>query len=636
MVLIWGLGTSTKSGAAGKYRLGDYELRGSISFGGRAVDIDHNEAKYEEDYNLSRGMRLFDLSIQVEAVEHSARPIDYFRIEGHNWGGDPYPWGYIRLGKHNLFDLKLSRQEIDYKYYNRGFPFIPSGDPHVFDWTRKITQLDFILTPKGLPRFSFSYRRHWQNGDATITREIFQDEYQLFYPVHKLTNDYKFGVDYTIGPVDLSFEQELRLFNDKITYFLPSPSAGGQFGSQAATALDLYEWHQSESITVPITTLKLHSYLLDRIELNLGYIFSKSDLDYSFTNKLLGKNFVAVELEQNRRGEGDSDRIIHIFDLGLSFRIQDNLFLHTDYRFHSTKNDADIFTEDTRIFPSPLFVDFSPTIISAWAKTDDDIRASTFGATFEYVPSEYLSLHVGYRFQSRFASATLDREIHRKLTTRNKTLIAGFDFTPWKRLTISSEYENGSIDNPYTRISSTDEDNAKFKLKFSPSDNLSTGFGFSIKDRKNTTGASDYVEKSYSANIWYQPIRTLALMVSYIRQDLELNTEIVEALELNIAPTRAADFSEDNDIYLGSITYDLTPFLTTQLDFRFIDARGTFPLDIYDLGLGLSYRFKVCDTDMSLNFDYRHVALYEQRDDYGGSLNDYDADLATIYLKTEF
>jgi len=636
MALVFLLGITEKNDAAGRYQVGDYKIRGSVSFGGRAVDIDKNEAKYEEDYNLMRGLRLFDLSLQGEAGDKAGNPIDYFGIEGHNWGGDPYPWGYIRLGKHDLFDLKITRQEVDYKYNNLGFPFIPTGDPHIFDWSRKFTQVDFTLTPKDLPKFSFSYRRQWQNGDATITREIFQDEFQLFYPVHKLTNDYKFGLDYSIGPVDLSIEQELRLFNDKISYFLPAPSAGGQFGSRAATELDAYDWHQSETLTIPITTVKLHSYLLDRVELNLGYIFSKSDLDYSFANSLLGRNFAGVNLQQNRRGDGDGDRLIHIFDLGLSFRILDNLFLHTNYRLHSTKNDADIFTEDTRIFPSPLFVLFSPTVATALAKTDDNIRANTVGAVFEYIPFEILSLRLGYRFQDRFASATEDRLIHRKIDTRNKSLVAGFDLKPWKMLTISSEYENGSIDNPYTRISSTDEDNAKFKIKFNPRDNLSTGFGFTVKDKKNTTGASDYVEKSYSANIWYQPFKTLSLTAAYTRQDLELNTEIVEALGLNIGPIRAADFSEDNDIYVGGITYDLTSFLTTDLNFRFIDARGTFPLDVYDFSWGLQYRFKVRETDMSLNFDYRHVALYEQRDNYGGRLNDYDADLATIYLKTEF
>jgi hypothetical protein len=636
MALVFSLGTFVTNEAAGNYQIGDYKIRGTVSFGGRAVDIDKNEAKYEEDYNLMRGMRLFDLSLRGEAREKTDNFIDYFRIEGHNWGGDPYPWGYIRLGKHDLFELKITRQEIDYKYSNLGFPFIPTGDPHIFDWTRKFTQIDFTLTPKDLPKFSFSYRRQWQNGESTITREIFQDEFQLFYPVHKLTNDYKFGLDYSIGPIDLSIEQELRLFNDKITYFLPAPSSGGQFGSNAATELDAYDWHQSETYTIPITTIKLHSYFCDRVELNLGYIFSKSDMDYSFTNKLLGRNFFGVDLQQNRRADRDSDQFIHIVDLGLSFRILDNFFLHTDYRFHSTTSDADMFTEDIRIFPSPLFALFSPIIRTALAKTDDDIRANTIGTVLEYIPVETLSLRLGYRFQDRFASSTQDRIIQRKINTRNKSLVAGFDFNPWKMLTISSEYENGSIDNPYTRISSTDEDNAKFKIKFKPRENLSTGFGFTIKDRKNTTGASDYVEKSYSANIWYHPFKSLSLIASYTRQDLELNTEIVEALDLNIEPIRAADFSEDNDIYVGGITYNITQFLTTDLNVRYTDARGTFPLDVYDFGWGLSYRFKVYETDMSLNLDYRHVALYEQRDDYGGRINDYDADLVTIYIKGEF
>jgi len=635
VLFLLGMGWTVSCEAESRHQVGDFVLRGRVSFGGRSVDIEQNELKYEEDYDLSRGVRLFDLFIEGER-EDAGSLIDYFTIEGHNWGGDPYPWGYLRIGKHHLFELKLSRQEIDYRYNNLGFPLLASGDPHIFDWTRKITQVDFVLTPKDLPRFTFSYRRQWQNGEATITREILRDEFQLFYPLHKITNDYKFGIDYRLGPIDLSLEQEIRLFNDKITYLLPVPSSGGRFGSQAITSLDGYAWHQSETLTIPVTTLKAHSYLFDRLELNLGYIFSKSDLDYSFSSALSGQNFVGIGLNQTNSGQGDSDRIIHVADWGLTYRWSDNLFLHADYRFFSSKNDADLFEQEIRLFPDPLFIDFSPTIIRDWAKTDDDIRSHAVGFTLEYVPWENLSFRLGYRFQSRFASATLDREIHRKTTTRNKSLLTHIDYRPWKILSLSLEYENGSIDNPYTRISSTDEDRAKVKLRLRPWKNLNGGFSFFIKDRKNTGGASDYVEKSYSVDVWYQPVETFSFTLCYIRQDLEFNTEIVEASELGIGPIRAADFSEDNDIYLGKLLYNITPDLTAEVNLRFVDARGTYPLDTYDIGLRLGYRFQVCATNMSINLDYRHVALYEQRDDYGGSINDYAADLATVYIETEF
>ncbi|MBI2876178.1 MAG: MtrB/PioB family outer membrane beta-barrel protein [Candidatus Tectomicrobia bacterium] len=664
--------------AWGQTRLWGYTLKGSLGVGPRVVDVDKNPRKYEEDYNLFSGLRLFDFSLRGEAEEGAGRLFDYFRLEGGSLGGDPYPSGSLRFGKRGLYDLKVSARRVEYRYANpdetRAFSSVLEGaaapfcvgDPRAFDWNRDFGNVELVINPDGWPKLNLFYRRQEQIGESTTTRHLSRAHFSLFQPVDSITNDYGVGLSYSIGFVDLFFEQSLRFWNNEIDFFRNRPTAPGELGGNPnlPTALTVFNWQQSETTKNPLTRINLHAVPLDWLEMNASYILSQTRQDHSFVSRLVGTASTGAPVAGTLLGGGDGEREISLFDLGFSVKLLENLFFHNMYRRYDSESSGSTLPRADQAIINFLSLGQEGNVLT---QVDDDIRSHTLRSFLEYLPFEGLSLRFGYRWQNRQARRVRDnpalrRTVLRNITTRDNNFIFGFDYRPFRGLSIMGEYENLAVDNPFTEISSSDEHRAKVRIRYQPLRNLGLNVDYNLIQRSNTGGtpnlgstilaeqgvfnqhSSDIDQKDYAVGVWYQPIRGLTWNASYMRQDLDFNTEI-EFFVDGVLRGGNAVFSEDNNIFQTGLSYDLTSFLTTSLNYRLVNAEGSFPLDTGDLALGLLYKFKLGGRGMGLDLQYRRVRLDEKgsrlverlfpekRPPFFRQDNEYEANLWTVLFR---
>lgn len=680
MAGILGIVMGWSGSAWAKTELWGYDLQGTLGVGPRVVDVDKNQRKYREDYNLFSGLRLFDFSLRGEAEEGAGRPFDYFKLEGSSLGGDPYPFGSVRLGKRGLYDLKMSARKSEYRYTNRdetrafssvqeglGAPFFV-GDPHAFEWDRKFGNVDLVINPEGWPRLNLFYRRQEQIGDSITSRHLSRAHFSLFEPVDKATNDYGMGLSYRLGFVDLSFEQSLRLWNNEINFFRPRtrPTSPGELGGNPRflTALSAFDWRQSESTKNPLTRLGLHATPLDWLEMNAAYIFSKTRQNHSFVSSIAATAFNGDPVAGTLFGRGDGERDIHLFDLGFSVKILENLFFHNTYRLYDSESSGSTIPRGNDGVIDFLGLEEEGNVVT---QVDDDIKSHTLRSFFEYLPLENLALRFGYLWQSRQARRVRDnpeqrRAVLRDMTTRDNNFIFGFDYRPFRGLSIVGEYENLAVDNPFTEISSSDEHRTKILVRYQPFRNLGLNLDYHLIQRKNTGGtpnigspvlteqgvfnqhSSDIDQKNYAVSLWYQPIRGLMWNATYMRQDLDFDTE-TELFTDGVLRGGSSVFSEDNNIFLTGLSYELTSFLTTSFNYRLANAEGSFPLDTGDFSLGLLYKFKVGGKGMGLDLQYRRMRLdekgsrlveqffSEKRPPFFRQDNEYEVNLWTVLLR---
>src|SRR5262249_9665710 len=66
-----------------------YHLTGAVSAGYRLVDVDGSRDKYDEDYNLQPGGRLFLFTLDGEARDPDKAPLDRFHLEVDTPGDEP-------------------------------------------------------------------------------------------------------------------------------------------------------------------------------------------------------------------------------------------------------------------------------------------------------------------------------------------------------------------------------------------------------------------------------------------------------------------------------------------------------------------------------------------------------------------
>lgn len=250
-------------------------------------------------------------------------------------------------------------------------------------WESLSTISGLIIHPEDWPRLTFSYRRQEQIGDSLTTRRLSRAAFSLFELMDKVTNEYRVALDHQLGPVDVTLEQGVRLWNNDTTTFLVRPSPGMELGSGATSTLRQFRWHQSETVTNPVTRVRLHALPMSRLEVNTGYIYSRTSADNSFVNFLGGTTSRQERVNGEISGSGDGDRNINLFDLGYSFRILDNLFFHNTYRYYSSLGSG-----KTHPVGADALIEFLTLEEEAMriTKTDTDIKGNTVRAFFEYLP----------------------------------------------------------------------------------------------------------------------------------------------------------------------------------------------------------------------------------------------------------
>ena len=204
---------------------GNYNIKQSIEFGGRFVDVVGDTQAYDTFTNLQQGPRLLGFTTEMTSLNHHGTLFDRLYFSNFGYGGDPNNVSRLRVRKNRWYNFDaLFRKDQNFWNYSlqanplnpttpvfanapAGFSPVITFSPHLMNTRRKLGDYSLLLLPQSRVRFRLGYARNINEGPALSA--IHQGTEQLLLQEGKTTvNTYRFGVDFRVLPrTNFSYDQ---------------------------------------------------------------------------------------------------------------------------------------------------------------------------------------------------------------------------------------------------------------------------------------------------------------------------------------------------------------------------------------------------------------------------------------------
>ena len=573
---------------------GGFQWGGAIELGYRFTDIDGSRNRYKEAVNLTQGLRLFDFNLWGRNLDERKGLVDYFSLNG-NGIGDPFPMARLEIKKNQTYDLVATYKEYKYFFDREDNSFFT--DNHDFNQKTRRGTITLTVFPKEDFRLNFGYSRWEREGDAGVPGLFLP--FAMDQKLREGLNEYFISADFPIGGWDFHVKQSFSSYENK------DKMDGPQFE------------RRDEDVNTYVSTIKAHTRLGERWDLDTGYIYAHSEGRADLTTVTTAP---AVGVDS---GNGHFNFNTHVFELGLGYLLKSNLIVHLDYQFHTTDQDG-------RSNSDPLLN------APADARTAFNLSAHTGTFQLEYLPRENLTLRAGYRMQYQHINGD-DFVVNQfdggkspgSTTTLTHGWVGSADWKPYKFLSIFGEYQGAKFDNPYTWISPENENIAKVKIKYdTPVENLSLKGIVSWKRMRNPDQEYSVDMRDYTIAATYQPVfvSKLALDASFTYENIRDKKDI-----FNVVPFSFATFNFNSDalIYSGGISYEgIYKGLGARLNGSYAKTWKENSQRYADGALSIWYKNKWVTPILTLERTYL-TDLVRRHDSF-------DANLLTFSLRKEF
>jgi hypothetical protein len=329
-------------------------------------------------------------------------------------------------------------------------------------------------------------------------------------------NDYRFGADGTLGPIDYTFLQGFRRFRDDS--FTTLGNTPGINLDPAKGQLTSFFHHEPARGSVNFTRLSGHTLVAKKLDITARVVYSKSDSDFAFIENYKGTNWNprvsgwppgplpstpnTLNLGQYNI-TGTSERPQWLGDIGITWLVTDKLRISNTFR-----------VEDFRINGDAVFSDFfSITRPSGSTSVTDTIAFNNLDAhrvtnyrkyqnTFEgdYQFNNRYSVHAGYRYAHRRIADSFEgfdlgsngsvpppTRSSSSTSDENNThaILAGFKARPANNLTFYFDMEKGTADNVFSRIGNYDYTNIRGKTRYAPNRKVTLNLAVITRDNAN-------------------------------------------------------------------------------------------------------------------------------------------------------
>lgn len=627
----------------------DETLTGSVEVGYREVSLSGNEDKYREDLNLGDGaVRLFafDLAYRPE----NGGFFDEITLDASGLGGEPHTTARFRARKAGRFDLRARYRSSDFFYRDAGYFFRDGGDLHTWDARRELYDVDLKIKAADWVTFRLGADRVDRDGGSESSRDVQGDQFALAAPVDQTASAYWAGADFRFGWADLTLEQRVASYENR--RLLEAGATDGEVSGEAF--LDSYSVVQVQDADAPVSRISFGGSPWDRLSFSFGFARVDAELDYDVEGDWDGVDFNTDPFQTTLANTGRVERTYDLWDAEVTLGILDDLDVSVDFsrRSYEQEGSIDYLEEQIGGEEEGLFS------IEGNLRNELELEAVRVAAAWR--ATRELTLTAGVGRQTRDAAFELAGPA---VETERTLYRAGARYRRGSRLDLRVDFETGSDDEPYTRVSPTDVDRLRFRLRVQPKDGLRLDFRFRDESRENDLAyplglptddvppATEISTAKLDVTAWGVSAQVSAsshvdLSLGYDRTEIDADADLVFVTGSTFVPAfdifttlESSAYVAEQDALRAQAVFRLGEAWSAGLLAVVTSNDGTFPID-WD-----RYRAHVAWQHGSGLFVRLALERYElsETNPYAGdpaartpAVNDYEADLATASLGFRF
>lgn len=563
--------TSSVNTATVGEEAGDYTIISTVEFGYRGLRVVGDLNKYESDLNYKAGPRLFDSSFLMKAKDGKGKPFDSLLVNSTGWGADPQGNLRISVEKSEWYRVDATYRRFKYfrflnSFANPNWVFSPAAfsrppnpvtGEHGTNTIMNLGDFDLAVFPTNEKiRFNIGYSPERLNGPAFTNYHAGGNDFNLLSQLNSHANDFRFGVEGKLGPIDYSFLQGYRRFTD-YSFINVGPTLGTNVNTTAAS-LASFNRNEPTSGGVNYTRFSLHSLVAKKLDITGRIVYSSakssSALFESFTGfnwnpRITGWPPGPLPATPNILNLGRYDissktsRPNTLGDIGVTYlatdklRISDTLKVE-DFEIDGTAVLSDFFSITRGAGPTLRTDTISFSNLDANRVTNYRKYQNTIEADYQFNPR--YAVHFGYRYGKRHIEESFDgfnlsssgsvttppARTSEFETEENHTnaVFGGLKARPFNSWTIYFDAEHGTADNVFTRIGNYNYTNVRAKSRYTPSRTLAFNLGVIIKNNSNPSeiaGVSlqdfgvDIRSRVFTSSVDWEPTSKFSISAGY-------------------------------------------------------------------------------------------------------------------------
>ena len=503
----------------------DYTVTSSVELGYRGLRVNGDINKFQSDLNYKAGPRIFDSSLLVQRDESEGAPFDQLLVTSTGWGADPQ--GHVRFSVEKAGWYRFDGNYRKFKYFrflnniaNPNYstsPTSPVTGQHGYDTRQRVGDFDLTLLPKNeRVRFNFGYSPERYGGPAYTTWHYGGDDFVLLSQTDWKSNNFRLGADWRLGPVDFSFQQGFRRFEENTTI----DNEGLNLGvNPAATSFNLRDMQRLQPIRGKVnhTRFSAHTLLAKRVDITGRFVYSNATSDFDWSETITGNNFNSrISGIPSGYSPSASNQTILTFgnwtfaghnkkpnvlgDLGVTFLVTDKFRVSNLTRYETFQINGGVFYNGTfditRVTGNQVLPRLSPSG-GAYEYTKYRKVSNTVEGDYE-INNDY-SVRFGYRYGTRRierafignnlasnGAPLLPSDTHEE-QNETHSFFGGIKARPVKGWVLSLDAERGAADNVFTRVGNYDYFNIRARSRYQINRNLRFNLSFITRDNSNPT-----------------------------------------------------------------------------------------------------------------------------------------------------
>lgn len=403
---------------------GNYNVKQSIEFGGRFVDISGDTHLYDTFVNLQQGPRLLGFTLEMNSLNHHGTLFDRMYFSNFGYGGDPNNVSWLRFSKNRWYNFNalFRRDENFWDYSLQANPLNPSASfangppgfgpptctgcvlgfsPHFFNTRRKLGDYNLLLLPESRLHFRVGYARNIVQGP--VLSSIHTGAEQILFEDYKTTvNTYRLGMDIRLLPrTNISYDQLWNYYKGDTGSVdaIQTPALGAlfpQFQVSATQPVDLgfafnatanqpcggtfqasgfvnpacsgyfsYLNHGRTRTKLPTEQLSVQSSYFTNLDLSARVSYSSGDTNvFGYNEAIFGREPRTNLRNESVTGPVFGRRVAATADLGATWHITDALDFSDTFHFSTFHNPAEFDSSACSFFSPSLTTQanvFTPT-----------------------------------------------------------------------------------------------------------------------------------------------------------------------------------------------------------------------------------------------------------------------------------